>query len=216
MTRLGAGCGKAGREGAGPRGAPYPARMVTPDILTAKFGQGLSYDEYLKTATAQQLEHWKKFESQVTLTAPQRDLLASFRRPMPVLVLSGTWCGDCVAQVPMLRAIERANPGIIRLRLIDRDEHADLAEQVKICGGMRVPTVIFMSELFDFVGLLGDRTISRYRAMAAKQLGGACPLPGAPVPADEIAATVADWVVEFERVQLMLRLSPKLREIHGD
>lgn len=190
--------------------------MVTPELLKARFDAGVGYDRYLETATPQQLENWRRIEAQVSLTPAQQSLLASFRRAMPVLVLSGTWCGDCVAQVPMLRAIERANPEVIRVRLVDRDEQADLAERVKICGGMRVPTVIFMSELFDFVGLLGDRTLSRYRAMAAKQLGGACPLPGAPVPADELAATVADWVGEFERVQLMLRLSPKLREMHGD
>jgi hypothetical protein len=29
-------------------------------------------------------------------------------------------------------------------------------------------------------------------------------------------AVVDDWLREFERVQLMLRLSPRLRQKHGD
>ena len=190
--------------------------MLTPEYLRIRFDAGLSYDEYLATATPQQLDNWRAAERQVSLTDGQRALLASFTRPMPVLCTSGTWCGDCVVQVPMLAAIAAANPSVISLRLLDRDEHADLAEQITICGGQRVPTVLFLNELFEFVGLLGDRTLSRYRAMAAKELGGACPLPGAPVPADEITATVQDWVDEFERVQWMLRLSPKLRELHRD
>lgn len=190
--------------------------MLTPDFLRTKFNAGLSYADYLATATPQQLDNWRAFGKRVALTDTQRGLVASFSRPMPVLCTSGAWCGDCVAQVPMLAAIEAANPGVVTLRLLDRDEHADLAERVEICGGRRVPTVIFMNEVFDFVGLLGDRTLHRYRALAAKQLGGACPLPGAPIPADEVGATLADWVDQFERVQLLLRLSPKLRELHGD
>lgn len=190
--------------------------MLTPEYLRIRFEAGLSYDEYLATATPQQLDNWRAVEQQVSLTDAQQSLLASFTRPMPVLCTSGTWCGDCVVQVPMLAAIEKANPGMISLRLLDRDEHADLAGQITICGGQRVPTVLFLNELFEFVGLLGDRTLSRYRAMAAKELGGACPLPGTPLPADEIAATVQEWVEQFERVQLMLLLSPKLRALHRE
>lgn len=190
--------------------------MLTPDLLRAKFESGLPYDDYLATGTADQQEKWRAFTGRVALTESQRSLIGAFERPMPVLVTSGTWCGDCVAQVPMLRAIELANPDRITLRIVDRDEHSDLSERIMICDGQRVPTAIFMNEVFDFVGLLGDRTLSRYRAMAARQLGGACPLPGAPVPADEVAATVQDWVDEFERVQLLLRLSPKLQQLHAD
>ncbi|MBK7403630.1 MAG: thioredoxin family protein [Phycisphaerales bacterium] len=190
--------------------------MLTPDTLRVAFEAGLSYGDYVATGTAQHQSNWHVFENRVALTEAQRTLLATFTRTMPVLVTSGTWCGDCVAQVPMLAAIERANPGVIRLRIVDRDEHSDLAEQIQICGGLRVPTVIFMNEVFDFVAVLGDRTLARYRAMAARNLGAACPLPGAPVPADEVAATLQDWLDEFERVQLLLRLSPKLRELHGD
>jgi len=66
------------------------------------------------------------------------------------------------------------------------------------------------------VSAFGDRTLSRYRALAQRQLGPSCPLPGAPVPDDEIAATFQDWMDEIERVQLLCRLSTKLRTKHGD
>lgn len=190
--------------------------MLTPEYLRTKFDAAVPYADYLATAAPDRLTNWKAVDEQVSLTEAQHKLLASFTRPMPVLCTSGTWCGDCVAQVPMLAAIGAANPDVISFRLLDRDEHTDLAERVMICGGLRVPTVIFMNELFEFVGLLGDRTLNRYRAIASKQLGGACPLPGAPIAADEMATTVQDWIDQFERVQLMLRLSPKLRELHGD
>ena len=190
--------------------------MLTPTLLRAKFDAGLPFSDYLATATPEQLERWQARRSIIALTDAQQALLASFTRQMPILVLSGTWCGDCVTQVPMLDAIARANPKAISLRLLDRDAHADLAEQVTICDGLRVPTVIFMNECFDFVALLGDRTLSRYRHIAAKQLGDQCPPLGAPAPTDEAADTLQDWVDQAERVQLLLRLSTKLRQIHND
>ncbi|MBZ0171555.1 MAG: hypothetical protein K8E66_04175, partial [Phycisphaerales bacterium] len=76
--------------------------------------------------------------------------------------------------------------------------------------------VLFLNEDFDFLSLYGDRSLSRYRALAARQLGASCPLPGAPVDGAEARATCQDWLNELERVHLLCRLSPKLRARHGD
>jgi hypothetical protein len=63
---------------------------------------------------------------------------------------------------------------------------------------------------------LMDRTLARYRGLARRQLGPSCELPWAEIPADESAAVLQEWLNEFERVQWMLRLSPRLRQKHGD
>lgn len=160
-------------------------------------------------------ENWRAIYDQVSLTDEQKTLIGGFVREMPVLISSGIWCGDCVQQLPLVERIAEANP-VIKVRYLDRDEHTDLAEQIKICGGMRVPVAIFMAEDFEPVSIFGDRTLTRYRALAAKQLGASCPLPGAPVPQEELDATLQDWLDEFERVHLLLRLSGRLREKHGD
>jgi thiol-disulfide isomerase/thioredoxin len=135
---------------------------------------------------------------------------------MKVLVVSGIWCGDCVQQCPLQARIAEANPAMIDLRIVDRDQNRDLAEQVRVNGGDRVPVALFLAEDFEFCSGYGDRTIHRYRALARKQLGAACPIGLAPPDQDEVAATLADWLVEFERVQLMLRISPRLRQKHHD
>ena len=79
-----------------------------------------------------------------------------------------------------------------------------------------MPEHVIMAEDYEPVSVAGDRSLTRYRAMAAKQLAAACPLPGAPVPDEELQATLQDWLDEFERVQLLLRLSGRLRQLHGD
>jgi hypothetical protein len=120
-----------------------------------------------------------------------------------------------VQQVPLIQRIAEATPRI-DLRYLDRDQHLDLAEQVRINDGLRVPVLLFLAEDHEPVSIMGDRTLTRYRAIAARQLGASCPLPGAALDADEVRGTLQDWLDEFERVHLLLRLSARLRQKHGD
>lgn len=190
--------------------------MLTNELLRTTFAAARPYSAYVEGGKPHEVENWSAFRHRVHLTNTQQDLIGGFVRRVQVLVVSGLWCGDCVQQCPMLDHIARARPDLVRVRFVDRDLHADLSDLVRICSGQRVPVAVFANEDFDFVSLFGDRTLSRYRALAARQLGPSCPLPGAPVPDDEIAATLADWVNEFERVHLLLRLSGKLRQRHAD
>ncbi len=197
--------------------------MLDRKFLESEFSKGMAYSHYVGLGTERQREAWGRAHERVKLTSRQEDLLSSFTREMKVLVTSGLWCGDCSAQCPMLAKIgEASGPShsgkgrMVEVRFVDRDAHRELADLVKINDGHRVPTAIFMAEDFHFVSLVGDRVLARYRAVAAKQLGSACPLPGAEEPEEEVAATVAGWVEEFERVHLLLRLSARLRERHGD
>ncbi len=182
--------------------------------LKSKYEAGLGWEEYLATDTAKAV-NWRKVYDQVDLTPSQQRLVGGFTRNVKALCVSGIWCGDCVQQVPLFQRIAEAGP-VVDLRYVDRDEHLDLAEQIKINAGLRVPMVIFMAEDFEPVAIAGDRSLTRYRAMAAKSLVAACPLPGAPVPDDQLQATLQDWLDEFERVHLLLRLSGRLRQKHGD
>ena len=192
-----------------------PARSpVNAASLETRFAAGLNWEQYLAT-DPDKAGNWRTIYDQVDLTSEQRRLVGGFTRDMKALCVSGIWCGDCVQQGPLIQRIADAGPKI-DLRWVDRDEHPDLAEQIKINAGLRVPMLIFLAEDYEPVAIFGDRTLTRYRAMAAKQLGAACPLPGAPIPDHELAATLQDWLDEFERVHLLLRLSGRLRQKHGD
>ncbi len=182
--------------------------------LRHKHESALGYDDYLATDPSK-AGAWNVIYGQASLTDAQRAIVAGFTRTMRVICLSGIWCGDCAQQGPLLQRIAEANDRI-DLRWLDRDEHPDLAEHVMINAGLRVPVAIFLAEDYEPVSIFGDRTLTRYRAMARRNLGAACPLPGAPVDDGEVAGTLQDWLNEFERVALLLRLSGRLRQIHGD
>src|SRR5262245_49128711 len=93
--------------------------------LFDKFPLGLSYVDFLtRFANDGQKLRWRQMHEQVRLTAPQRELLAGFRRRMNVLCLAGAWCGDCINQCPIFDHFATVTP-TIHVRYLDRDEHAD-------------------------------------------------------------------------------------------
>jgi hypothetical protein len=184
--------------------------------LFEKYEHGLTYADFIaRHANDAQKERWRLMHAQVALTAVQKDLLASFTREMPVLILAGAWCGDCINQCPIHELFAAAAP-VIQTRYLDRDEHADVQLELQVCGGKRVPVLVFFAEDGFEVARYGERTLSKYRAMMRAQAGATCPT-GIVTSGDPLLAQVTqDWLNEFERVQWLLRLSPRLRQKHGD
>jgi thiol-disulfide isomerase/thioredoxin len=180
-----------------------------------EFDKGQYYDDFLdRYATPEQRNRWDAVYGRVVLTETQTALLKSFTRDMKVLVLAGTWCGDCVEQCPIFARFAEQT-GTIALRFFDRDDQPVMAKALQICGAARVPAVMFLSEDDFPCGRYGDRTLSKYRRMASDLTGAACPT-GLGRDDELTAAVVQDWLDEFERIQLMLRTSGRLRQKHGD
>ena len=195
---------------------PGAGAPPTPAAWQAAFEAALPYRAFLdRHANPDQQSRWNAFHDRVALTADQRRLLEGFTRRMPVLVLAGAWCGDCVNQCPIFAHFAAASPAL-DVRFLDRDARPDIAAHLKVCGGQRVPTVMFLSEDFTPILFYGDKTLSAYRAAAAAQLGSSCSSGSVPPPSEAIAAVVSDWLEQFERAQLILRLSGRLRQLHGD
>ncbi len=181
-----------------------------------KFAQGLGYDQFLAAhGTDEHRRRWSNLHATVRLTDAQRQLLGSFQRNMKVLCLAGAWCGDCVNQCPIFDHFARAT-STIEIRYFDRDAHADLGAELRICGGSRVPVLVFLSEDGQQVGWYGDRTLAKYRQMMRDQLGPSCPTGLGAANPELLAAVTQEWLDQFERVQWLLRTSSRLRQLHGD
>lgn len=184
--------------------------------LFEKWSQGLSYANFLgKYGSPSDQARWQYNLNQIVLTPEQHRLLKSFRRRMPVLCLAGAWCGDCANQCPIFERFSEVALGI-EVRYIDRDEHSDAQAALKINGGNRVPVLVFFSEDGFEVARYGERTLSQYRHLAELVEGASCSTGINPGNDPLTAKIVQDWLDEFERVQLILRLSPRLRQKHGD
>ena len=184
--------------------------------LFDQFQEALAYNNFLaRYASDAHLQRWRAFHAQVQLTDAQRQLLASFTRTMNVLCLAGAWCGDCINQCPIFDHFAAATP-TIQLRFLDRDVNPEVRQLLKINGGDRVPVVAFFSEDGFEVARFGERTLSKYRQLMRDQTGQSCPT-GIVIGKDPLVNQVTqDWLNEFERIQWLLRLSPRLRQKHGD
>jgi len=179
------------------------------------FDQAAEYDEFLEKEDQSHAERWRETMSRLPdLTPEQLERLKGYSRELNVLVYGGIWCGDCVRQGPMLKKIADAIGPQMSLRFIDRAASYELQDELRILGALRVPVIVVLSEDFWEVGRFGDRLLNVYRAKAAREIGRG---PGAGVLSPRsLAAEMSEWVEIFERMQIMLRLSPPLRRRHGD
>jgi Thioredoxin len=192
--------------------------MNQTDFLKTKFDQGLSYADFVALGEADgQRMPWDQRYGQLALEPEQAALVGGFTRKMHVLCLTGTWCGDCALQGSAMQRIAEANPDLIDLRFLLRsEEHAELVVNSQINAGFRVPVTWFLAEDYEPVSWFGDRTLSRYREMARKAIGAEVGATLPPPSADPVREVLREVLDEFERVQLLLRLSGRLRERHGD
>lgn len=196
---------------------------IMPYDFNPAFERAQTYSSFLeKHATLDQAARWKTLYDQVALSDHQQALLSSFTRDMRVLCVAGPWCGDCVNACPIYQRIAEASSRI-DLRFVNRsmrfdpnDGHADteVMNELSLCGGARVPVLVFLSEDGYECERFGERTLATYRNKVAKMEGLSCPI-GVAAPDDLLNANVAEWLDHFERVQLMLLTSPRLTQLHA-
>jgi thiol-disulfide isomerase/thioredoxin len=179
-------------------------------LTAALFDQALPYEAFLaKFGQANDKPRWDRVRNGIQLTEPQKSLLKKFARTTKILVLAGAWCGDCAGQCPILEKFAEAAP-CLQVRYLDRDAFPDAQKELQVNGGNRVPVAVFFSEDGYEVARFGERTLTQYRKMVGELGGASC---GTGLVSGGI---VQDWLDVVERVQWILRLSPRLRRLHGD
>jgi thiol-disulfide isomerase/thioredoxin len=129
----------------------------TQSAWQSAFNVALPYEAFLQNhATPEQQTKWEASRSQISLVEEHKRVLKDFVRKMPVMVLAGAWCGDCVSQCPIFLHFAEIAP-CIDLRFLDRDAQPEIAAHLTVCGGQRVPVALFLSEDFFPIVTHGDR-----------------------------------------------------------
>ena len=173
------------------------------------------YEEYITQAESNHQEKWRDSEARIpNLTNDQLKRLQGYNRELNVLFYSGVWCGDCSRQGPLLKKIADACGEKVKIRFIERNTSEELQDELRIVGALRVPMVVFLSEDFWEVTRQGERTLIVYRAKAAREIGADFEKGILTTKARQ--TELSEWVDEFERVLIMLRLSPPLRRRYND
>jgi len=185
------------------------------DFWRSHFAMARDYSSYLGGSDAEHAQRWIEFEKRTPrLTDEQLDRLTGYNRRLNVLMYAGVWCGDCARQGPMLRKIVEACGDEVRLRIIEREASEELQDELRIVGALRVPMAVFLTEDWWEVARYGELTLSLYRSRAAREIGRG--MDTGSLSPKALAVQLNEWVDVFERVLIMLRLSPPLRKRYDD
>jgi hypothetical protein len=161
-------------------------------VTRERFAQGLVYDAW----KAQMTRNRETFEANERGLELSEADLAPFRalsRPLHVLVLAEDWCGDVVANLPILGRIA-SETGVLDLRIFLRDQSDDLMSLYLNQGRFKsIPVFAFFDDAFREVGRFLERpaSVTELRARKRREIYASDPAFGSPdAPLDALAEDV--------------------------
>jgi hypothetical protein len=157
-------------------------------IDRARFEQGLTYDAY-KAQMTRNRDRLEENERGVRLAD---DDLAAFRglpRSLHVLVLAEDWCGDVIANLPVLARLARES-GKLDVRILLRDQNDDVMQRYLNQGKFKsIPVFVFLDRDFRELGHWIERpaSVTEARAKRRREIFAASPEFGSPdAPVDQL------------------------------
>lgn len=150
-------------------------------ITKERFESGMTYDEY-KAAMTRNRERLEANERSVELDP---EILAFFRglpRPLNIVVLAEDWCGDVIANLPVLGRLANA-VNTLNVRIFYRDQNQDLTERWLNQGKYQsIPVFAFFDERMGELGHWIERpsSVTELRAQKRAAIYAAHPEFGSP------------------------------------
>ena len=199
-----------------------------PQLLDAKWDQAISYEAYLewidqllaenKTTgdnhseamihyTVMNRHRMRRIEKYTDLRNDAAAALAEIASPQDWLVLTEAWCGDAAQSIPVMHLMAEQCENV-RLRLLLRDEHADLMDRFLYKGKSRsIPRLIVMdSGSRTTLGVWGPRP-----AEAQKLYESAVQEPD--FSYQEVAEEIQKWYANDRTEAIQRELTSLLRGI---
>lgn len=159
-------------------------------ITSERFEQGMTYDEFKASMTRNQ-ERFVANEERVRLSKADVDPFRA--KTLRVVVLAADWCGDVVANLPVLGIIAK-EAGTVDIRVFERDQNADLMDQYLNQGLHRsIPVFAFFDEGWKEIGVFIERpdSVTELRARKRREIFAAHPEFGSPdAPVDQLPEDV--------------------------
>ena len=157
-----------------------------------RFEMGLTYEQF-KAQMTRNRERFEMNERQVQIEAEDLAAFKSLPRPLNVLVLAEDWCGDVIANLPVLGRLA-AESGKLDVRIFLRDSNLDLMDQYLNQGRFRsIPVFVFLDDDFGEVGRFVERpaSVTELRARRQREIYSAHPEFGSPgTPVDQLPEDV--------------------------
>jgi hypothetical protein len=131
-------------------------------VTRAQFESGMTYDAY-KAQMTRNREQLEQNEKDLDLKPEDKQAFQSLPRTLNVMALAEDWCGDVIANLPILGRIAEESGGKlnVRIHLRDQDPGETIMNQYLNQGQFKsIPTFVFLDEEFNELGVWIERPSS--------------------------------------------------------
>jgi hypothetical protein len=180
-------------------------------VTREQFESGLTYDAY-KAQMTRNLEQVEQNERDLQLSPED---LAAFRglpRTVNVMALAEDWCGDVIANLPILGVLGAQSEGKLNVRIHLRDSETGtvLMDQYLNKGQYKsIPTLIFLDGDFNELGVWVERPDSVTKLREEKRLAMYAAHPEFGDPSKPIAELPEDIRTQVQQGSAALRAETK-------
>ena len=170
-------------------------------VTVERFEQGLTYEQY-KDQMTRNRERLEANERDLKLSPDELSPFQRLARPVRVLALAEDWCGDVIANLPILGRLV-SETGKLDLRVFLRDQNLDIMDEYLNGGQYRsIPVFVFFDERLQELGRFVERpkSVTAELDSRRREIFGKNPdfgEPGQPI----------DQLPEDVRVRLMQAMS---------
>jgi hypothetical protein len=161
-------------------------------IDRTRFATGLTYQGF-KDQMTRNRDRVDANEAGATFEPEDLEAFRSLNGPIHVLALAEDWCGDVVANLPVLGKLAQET-GTLDVRVFLRDQNKDLMTKYLNQGKYEsIPVFAFFDDAFNEIGVFTERpaSVTERRAEQRKQIHAEHPEFGPyGAPADGLAEDV--------------------------
>jgi len=180
-------------------------------VTREQFESGMTYAAY-KAQMTRNREQVEQNEKDLQLKPEDVQAFRSLPSRVSVVALAEDWCGDVIANLPILGRLEQESNGKLALRIHLRDQQpgATIMDEHLNKGQFKsIPTVVFLDESFKEVGVWVERpdSVTRLREEKRQALYAAHPEWGD--PSKPIAELPEDVRTQVQQATAALRNETK-------
>jgi thiol-disulfide isomerase/thioredoxin len=166
-------------------------------VTREQFDSGLTYDQWKAKMTRNQERHDAN-ERGLKLSTDDIKAFKSLKKPVNVVAIGEDWCGDVIANLPIVGKIAAESDGALNLKVFLRDENEELMNQFLKDGKYKsIPVVAFFDDDFNELGRWIERpsSVTDLREKKRQELYATHPEFGSP-------SEPPDKLPEADRIKL--------------
>jgi len=180
-------------------------------VTREQFDAGMTYDAY-KAQMTRNKEQFEQNEKELTLSGEEVSALKSLPQRVNVLALAEDWCGDVVANLPILGRLEQEAGGKLNVRVLLRDQQPGeqvMDEHLNKGQFKSIPTLIFLHGDYKEVGIWIERPESVTKVREEKRLAQYAAHPAWGDPSKPIAELPEDVRTQVQQGAASIRTETK-------